>query len=139
MLVGHVCLISWEEKREGDEKIRDKKEIGLLEGNKEDGKTESMAPGILWVSSRIVNPDKLEVEKFCDWYENVCFVLFVFFLVLLLLLPHRDTSSSLFPSPRSFFTLPRSVGTTNISGPRCLFKRSNLSATCVDSTYETTH
>ncbi|KAI1562590.1 hypothetical protein PtrEW4_009880, partial [Pyrenophora tritici-repentis] len=29
-----------------------------------------MAPGILWVSSRIVNKDKLDVEKFCEWYEN---------------------------------------------------------------------
>ncbi|KAE8843197.1 hypothetical protein CFE70_002643 [Pyrenophora teres f. teres 0-1] len=29
-----------------------------------------MAPGILWVSSRIVNKDKLDVDKFCDWYEN---------------------------------------------------------------------
>ncbi|KAI4961063.1 hypothetical protein J4E86_000088 [Alternaria arbusti] len=29
-----------------------------------------MAPGVLWVASRVVNPDKLSTEKFCDWYEN---------------------------------------------------------------------
>ncbi|KAI4671817.1 uncharacterized protein J4E78_000314 [Alternaria triticimaculans] len=29
-----------------------------------------MAPGVLWVASRVVNPDKLSAEKFCDWYEN---------------------------------------------------------------------
>jgi len=44
----------------GFDKIRQRKE------------TANMAPGILWVSSRIVNKDKLGVEKLCDWYENVC-------------------------------------------------------------------
>ncbi|KAL1799614.1 hypothetical protein ACET3X_003651 [Alternaria dauci] len=29
-----------------------------------------MSRGVLWVSSRIVHPDKLSAEKFCDWYEN---------------------------------------------------------------------
>jgi len=28
-------------------------------------------PGILWVASRVTNPDKLSSEKLCDWYENV--------------------------------------------------------------------
>lgn len=30
-----------------------------------------MPRGILWVASRVVNPDALSSEKFCDWYENV--------------------------------------------------------------------
>lgn len=34
-----------------------------------------MAPGVLWVSSRIANPSStasnaLTPDKFCDWYEN---------------------------------------------------------------------
>lgn len=32
-----------------------------------------MPRGILWVSSRILNPDKLSAERLCDWYENVSF------------------------------------------------------------------
>ncbi|KAL5118709.1 hypothetical protein ACEQ8H_003386 [Pleosporales sp. CAS-2024a] len=30
-----------------------------------------MPPGILWVSSRIINPDKLSASKFCEWYEDM--------------------------------------------------------------------
>ncbi|KAH4936716.1 hypothetical protein HBI79_070640 [Parastagonospora nodorum] len=30
-----------------------------------------MTKGILWVSSRITQPDKLSPEKFCKWYEDV--------------------------------------------------------------------
>jgi len=66
--------IFWERERvRGFDKIRQRKE------------TANMAPGILWVSSRIVNKDKLGVEKLCDWYENVCssFVLCWFWVVSL--------------------------------------------------------
>lgn len=37
-----------------------------------------MAPGVIWVSSRVshlpnpqTNVDALTPEKFCDWYENI--------------------------------------------------------------------
>lgn len=30
-----------------------------------------MTKGILWVSSRIVDEQKLSDDKFCDWYENI--------------------------------------------------------------------
>ncbi|KAF1840078.1 uncharacterized protein K460DRAFT_296455 [Cucurbitaria berberidis CBS 394.84] len=29
-----------------------------------------MARGVLWVSSRVVNGERLADDKFCDWYEN---------------------------------------------------------------------
>ncbi|KAG9193724.1 hypothetical protein G6011_03759 [Alternaria panax] len=32
-----------------------------------------MSRGVLWVSSRIVHPDKLSAEKFFDWYENTLY------------------------------------------------------------------
>jgi hypothetical protein len=31
----------------------------------------NMTKGVLWVSSRVINPGELSADKFCDWYENV--------------------------------------------------------------------
>jgi hypothetical protein len=37
------------------------------------GSAEIMAPGILYVTSRIVNPLALSADTFCNWYEDVRF------------------------------------------------------------------
>ena len=30
--------------------------------------------GVLWVSSKILEPTKLSVDQFDDWYENVRYI-----------------------------------------------------------------